>query len=277
MDLYQRISDYKQNNIPIMAVTAVSKTGFGPVDVGKKMIVVDPTHFYGTVGGGAIEYYAQKKALDLLKKRENLLETYVLEEGKIISQSKTLPMACGGEVTLFYEYIGPKETVYIFGAGHVSQALVYVLKTLDYHVSVIDNRQNVIDRFVGADATHHVPFVEFIENNELAANSFIVVCTPSHQYDYHVINKVLEKGIKPKYMGMLCSPDKIKAYLKSTYERFGEDIDLSFFYSPIGLDVGGNTPEEIAISIASEMLAISHKKPGHNHMREILDGQDRYW
>lgn len=277
MELFQLINNYKQKNIPIMAVTAVAKQGFGPVDVGKKMLVVDKTHFYGTVGGGAIEYYAQKRALELLENRENLLETYVLEEGKIVSQSKTLPMACGGEVTLFYEYIGPKETVYIFGAGHVSQALVHVLKTLDYHVSVIDNRKDVIERFVEADAKYNVPFVEFIETHNIISNSFIVVCTPSHQYDYHVINKVLEKQIKPKYLGMLCSPDKIKAYLKSTYERFGKNIDLSYFYSPIGLDVGGNTPEEIAISISSEMLAISHRKLGHNHMREILDGQDRYW
>lgn len=277
MKLFKLISDYKQKNIPIMAVTAVAKNGFGPVDVGKKMLVIDQSHFYGTVGGGAIEYYAQKKAIELLEQRQNLLETYVLEEGKIVSQSKTLPMACGGQVTLFYEYIGPKETVYIFGAGHVSQALVHVLKTLDYHVSVIDNRESVIDRFVGADATYNIPFVDFIDQYKIISNSFIVVCTPSHQYDYHVINKVLEKQIKPKYLGMLCSPDKIKAYLKSTYERFGKDIDLSYFYSPIGLDVGGNTPEEIAISIASEMLAISHKKSGHNHMREILDGQDCYW
>lgn len=277
MELFQLISEYKQKNIPMMAVTAVAKTGFGPVDVGKKMIVVYPAEFHGTVGGGAIEYYAQKKALQLLKKRENLLETYVLEEGKIVSHTKTLPMACGGEVTLFYEYIGPKETVYIFGAGHVSQALVHVLKTLDYHVSVIDDRKDVIDRFKEADAKYHQPFVEFIESNDIVENSFVVVCTPSHEHDYHVINKFFEKGIKPKYLGMLCSPDKIKAYLKSTYTQFGKDIDLSYFYSPIGLDVGGNTPEEIAISISSEMLAISHGKKGHSHMREILDGQDRYW
>lgn len=277
MNIYKILNDHLKKNIPIMAVTAISKTGFGPVDVGKKMIVVDKNHFYGTVGGGAIEYFAQKRALELLKERKHLMETYVLEEGKLVSHSKTLPMACGGEVTLFYEYIGPKETIYIFGAGHVSQALVNVLKTLNYHVSVIDNREEVIDRFEGADAKYNMPFVDFIEKETIQENSFIVVCTPSHKYDYHVINKLLEKRIQPKYLGMLCSPDKIKAYLKSTYETFGSDIDLSFFYSPIGLDLGGNTPEEIAISITSEMLAISNNKPGQKHMREILDGQDRYW
>lgn len=277
MDLYQLILDYKKKNKPMMAVTAVSKIGFGPVEVGKKMIVLEDKKSFGTVGGGAIEYYAQKKAIELLEKRENLLETYVLEEGKIVSNSKTLPMACGGEVTLFYEYIGPKETIYIFGAGHVGQALVNVLKTMNYHISVIDDRKDVIEKFERADAKYNMPFVSFIEEIGVRKNSFVIVCTPSHKYDYHVINKLIELKIEPRYLGMLCSPDKIRDYLESTYKQFGEDLNLDYFYSPIGLDVGGNSPEEIAISISAEILAISHNKKGHNHMRSVLDGQDRYW
>lgn len=277
MDLYQLILDYKKKNKPMMAVTAVSKTGFGPVEVGKKMIVLEDKKSFGTVGGGAIEYYAQKKAIELLENRENLLETYVLEEGKIVSNSKTLPMACGGEVTLFYEYIGPKETIYIFGAGHVGQALVNVLKTMNYHISVIDDRKDVIEKFERADAKYNMPFVSFIEEIGVRKNSFVIVCTPSHKYDYHVINKLIELKIEPRYLGMLCSPDKIRDYLKSTYKQFGEDLNLDYFYSPIGLDVGGNSPEEIAISISAEILSISHNKKGHNHMRSVLDGQDRYW
>jgi len=277
MEIYELINLYKHKNQPIISVTAVHKEGFGPVDIGKKMLVLGEGKYVGTVGGGAIEYYAQKKAIELLGKRQHLLETYVLEEGKVVSQSKTLPMACGGVVTLFYEYIGPKETVYLFGAGHVSQALVNVLKTLDYHISVIDPRKEVIDRFQSADACYNMGFVDFVKEHPIVSNSFIVVCTPSHQFDYHVINELFEQKIVPKYLGMLCSPDKIRAYLESTYERFGKELDLRHFYSPIGLDIGGNTPEEIAISIASEMVAIAHQKKGHLHMREMLNDKDRYW
>ncbi len=277
MDIFKLITDLKQKNIPLMAVTAVKKEGAGPVEVGKKMIVLADKTFIGTVGGGAIEYYAQKKALDLLKEKKSLLETYLLEEGKVIPETKTLPMACGGIVTLFYEYIGPSETIFVFGAGHVGQALVNVLKTMNYHVTVIDNRTEVIEKFKNADELANEPFVDFIEKGKIEDGAFVIVCTPSHQYDYHVINKILELEIKPKYLGMLCSPDKIRAYLKSTYEKFGKNIDLSFFYAPVGLDIGGSTPEEIAISISSEILAISHGKSNHHHMRDILDGKDCYW
>ncbi len=109
-------------------------------------------------------------------------------------------------------------------------------------------------------------------------DSFVIVCTPSHKHDYNVINKVIEKKIKLQYIGMLCSPEKLNDYLGKTYDTFGKDVDLSNFYSPIGLDLGGGSPEEIAISISSEILAVSHSKEGHLHMREALnDGKHSYW
>ncbi len=68
---------------------------------------------------------------------------------------------------------------------------------------------------------------------------------------------------------MLCSPAKLKAYLKTTYETFGKDVDLSNLYAPVGLDLGGGSPEEIAVSIVSEILTVYHGKTGHRHMREM--------
>ncbi|XMB72123.1 XdhC/CoxI family protein [Mycoplasmatota bacterium WC30] len=277
MNIYDQISKYRKQNINLILVTAVFKEGSGPVEVGKKMIYLETDKAYGTVGGGALEYYAREKCKDLIKNRENLLETYLLDEGKIYPESKTLPMACGGKVTLFYEYIGPKETIYIFGAGHVGQALANILKTMAFHVTVIDEREAVINNFQNADILVNKPFVSYIVEEGLKPNSFIIVCTPSHKYDYHVINKVIELDLKPKYMGMLCSPEKLDDYLKSTYKKFGKDIDLSYFYSPIGLDLGGGSPEEIAISITSEILAISHNKKNHSHMRGVFSDNNRYW
>ncbi len=277
MSIYDKISTYRKQNISLILVTAVFKEGSGPVEVGKKMIYLDTDKAYGTVGGGALEYYAREKCKDLLKTRTNLLETYYLQEGKVFNDAMTLPMACGGKVTLFYEYIGPKETIYVFGAGHVGQALVNVIKTMNFHVTVIDDRKEVIENFKNADILVNKPFVKYIEEEGLKTNSFIIVCTPNHKQDYHVINKVIELDIKPKYMGMLCSPEKLDEYLTSTYEKFGRNIDLSYFYSPIGLDLGGGSPEEIAISITSEILAISNDKKNHNHMRSVFSGKNHYW
>ncbi len=143
-----------------------------------------------------------------------------------------------------------------------------VLKTMNYHLTVIDERSQVIDVFEGADRKVAMSFVEFIETETIRRNSYIIVCTPSHKYDYNVLHKVIEKDIKPKYIGMLCSLLKLKDYLSKTYEAYGGDqVNLENFYSPIGLDTGGGSPAEIAASIAAEMLSIQYDKSGHKHMR----------
>ena len=112
-------------------------------------------------------------------------------------------------------------------------------------------------------------FVDYIEKYGLKDNAYIVVCTPSHTNDYHVLNKILEKKYKPAYFGMLCSQKKIAEYLEKAYSTFGKDIDLTNFYSPIGLNIGGNSPEEIAISISAEMLSVFYNKSGINsHLRD---------
>lgn len=277
LDLYEKIIYYKQKNQDMVLVTAVDKEGEGPAEVGKKMLVIDLEHHFGTVGGGALEYYAIKKAVELLKTRSHFTEKYVLDKGKVIIDAKTLPMVCGGTVTLYYEFIGFKNFVYIFGGGHVGQALAKVLKPLQYYLILIDERKEIVDQFEDAHEKHHMAFAKYIEVNAIKDHSLVVVVTPSHTHDYHVINKILEYQLKPKYIGMMCSSEKLKDYLKATYERFGRDIDLSHFYSPIGLNLGGGSPEEIAISIASELLAIEHNKKNHEHMRDLIDDNDHYW
>jgi len=277
LDIYEKIVEYKQQNRDMVLVTAVEKEGEGPVEVGKKMLVVENNLFFGTVGGGALEHYAIQKALTLIKKRSHLTEKYVLDKGKVIEDTKTLPMVCGGTVTLYYEFIGFKNYVYLFGGGHVGKALAQVLKPLQFHITLIDERKPIVDGFEYAHVKFHMHFASFIKEHSIKDNSLVIVVTPSHTSDYHVINQIIEQKLKPKYIGMMCSIEKLKDYLTETYKKYGKDIDLSNFYSPIGLNLGGGSPEEIAISIASEILSIEHGKKEIKHMRELIDDHNHYW
>ena len=279
MNIYQKIAELTTKAIPLVVVSVVEKSGDGPVEVGKKMLVTFNEELYGTVGGGALEFNAIELCKDIFKTKTSMTETYLLNEGKVIKDVKTVPMTCGGVVKLYYEYIGPKEYIYIFGAGHVSQALTNVLKTMNYYVTVIDDRKAVVDKFVGGDDVVLSGFAEYIDKKGLVENSFAVVCTPSHKFDYKVVNKVIEKQIKLKYLGMLCSKEKLKDFIGKTYEKFGKDVDLTNFYSPVGIDLGGGgSPEEIAISITSEILLISNGKKGPKHMRESINNDKyHYW
>ena len=272
VDIYGKINEYRKLGKDLVLVTVTEKEGMGPADVGKKMLVTEDGEAFGTVGGGAIEFYAREKAKEVVKQRKSFSEKYLLCEREVYidNDEVQLPMACGGRATLFYEFVGPKQYVYIFGAGHCGAALAKVLKPLGFHITIIDERKVVIDQLDdSADIKVISGFADYIENKGLRENAYVVVCTPSHTNDYHVLNKILEKNIKPAYFGMLCSKKKIAEYLDKAYETYGPDIDLSNFYSPIGLNIGGNSPEEIAISISGEMLSVFYGKSQFNaHLRE---------
>jgi len=179
MDIYDEIIKMKQTHEPCMTVTVVEKSGDGPVEVGKKMLVGGSGKLVGTVGGGALEHRAIETCKDLLKARKSHLEKYLLKEGEIIGQATTLPMTCGGIITLFYEYIGHGAHIYLFGAGHVSQALCQVLKTMNFYVTVIDDRKDVMDQFVGADAAFHHEKMPLLWYVHLLISMIMRLCTKS--------------------------------------------------------------------------------------------------
>ena len=274
VDIYKKLQEIRSQGKDAVIVTVTEKEGMGPADVGKKMIVTEGNIAFGTVGGGAIEFYAREKCKRVLEDRQSFTEKYVLfdREVKVDNGEVILPMACGGRVTLFYEFVGPKQYVYIFGAGHCGAALAKVLKPLGFYITIIDERDYVINALDdSADIKVNEGFVDYIEKHGLPNNRYIVVCTPSHTNDYNVLNKILELNIKPKYFGMLCSKKKIGDYLARAYEKYGKDIDLSNFYSPIGLQTGGDSPEEVAISIAGEILSVYYNKQDINsHMRDLV-------
>jgi len=279
-NLFDSIQAFRKEGLDMIVVTVTEKVGSGPVNIGKKMVVTEDGRAVGTIGGGKIEFYAREKCKEILKTRTHLTEKYILNESldiQVDTGEVRLDMACGGRVTLYYEFVGPRQFVYIFGAGHCGQALVRVLKPLGFYTVVIDDREVVLNAFEGGDRKVFSGFVDYIEKNGIKENSFLVVCTPSHTNDYHVLNKILEKKIKVAYFGMLCSTRKLGEYLDKTFERFGHDLDLSNFYSPIGLDLGDNSPEDIAIAIAAEMLEIISGKTESKHLRETLDEKHRYW
>ena len=281
VDIYQKLTELRKQGKDVVIVTVTEKDGMGPADVGKKMLVSEDNVAFGTVGGGAIEYYAREKCKEVLKTRQSFTEKYYLidREVKVDDGSVVLPMACGGKATLFYEFLGPKQYVYIFGAGHCGAALARVLKPLGFFTTIIDERDyviNVLDD--SADVKVNEGFVEYLEKHSIPNDRYIVVCTPSHTNDYNVLDAILRLKIKPKYFGMLCSKKKIADYLEKSYEVHGRDIDLSNFYSPIGLQTGGDSPEEVAISIAGEILSVFYGKEDINsHMRNSVPENIKYF
>lgn len=165
------------------------------------------------------------------------------------------PVFQPGEPALYAEPIAQRGRVYIFGGGHVAQALVPVLATVGFSVTVYDERPSLADaaHFPTAEQVLIGPYGEVSRRLTLTAHDYAVIMTPGHQGDYLVLAQVLRTPAR--YIGCIGSSRKVAA----TKERLRGDgfseADIARPYSPIGLPIGGETPEEIAISIAAQLIA----------------------
>ncbi|MCK4329192.1 XdhC family protein [candidate division WOR-3 bacterium] len=266
LDIYEEILKLKKSGGEGVLITVVGKDGHGPASIGDKMLVLNNGKKKGTVGGGAMEEEISRETKEILKKRKNILKRYVLSENNSIMDAKDTGMICGGNITLFYEHICPCARIYIFGAGHIGKALAYHLKNLDYYITLIDNRENALRNYEGSHKTITGNYTDILKGEYIPQGSFFIVTTYSHELDYVVLKRIYEAKWKPKYIGLVASQRKGETILKKLLNNIGKDIDLSILYTPVGLDIGGTTPDEIAISIISEIQSLRYGKKIHKHL-----------
>jgi xanthine dehydrogenase accessory factor len=246
-----------------VVVTVVKKTGSGPAESGTKMLVYTDGSAVGTVGGGAIEKQAIERAVMLFKEKKNHLEEFIMQDS---GEGKQTGMMCGGTATLFFKYYAPKHHIYIFGAGHIGSALVYHLKPLDYFITVLDDRQDVLNALEGADEKILGTFETVLSNDQVEPNSFFIIATYEHKADSVVLNRIFHEGWKPRYVGMVASRHKQKIMLEEL-KKTVPYADMGACYIPVGLDIGGGLPHDIALSITAEIQKIRFKATG-KHLSE---------
>jgi len=262
-NIYNEILELNRGKSAGVLVTVVQKIGSGPADSGVKMLVYPDGSILGTVGGGTIEKMALEKAKAIFRTHENCLEEFTMNEPE--SSGTPTGMLCGGTATLFFEYFAPKNHLYIFGAGHVGKALVYHLRNLDYFVTVIDDRKEVLEKISGADEKTLSSFETALENHEVAVNAYFVIATYQHKYDGLVLNRIYKSGWNPKYVGMVSSRSKQKILLDKLRAEV-PNANLENCFIPVGLDIGGGSPDEIALSIIAEIQSVRYDKTG-GHLR----------
>ncbi len=243
-----------------MLVTVVERSGSVPADPGSKMLVTDRGETYGTVGGGSLENHAIEKAKEVLVSQKSLLQKYSLDKGKAPKDAVSLPMICGGTVALFYEFLPAALSVFVFGAGHVGHALVGHLGSLGYTPTVVDSRKDVLDAVGGVLKVPIDSYAAVGEKISVPGGGFIVIATHTHEYDYEVLKGVYSAGWKPRYTGVVASKKKACEIMERLYKEMGKEIDTRNLFMPVGLDIGGRSVDEIAVSIISEMQAVRYGK-----------------
>ena len=257
-DVFEEVAKIRREGIAAALATVVSGEKGSPGKSGFRMLVYSTGMTSGTVGGGPLEAKVREQALRcILDKKPMFLEFTLGEES-----ADSIGALCGGTVKIFIEPIQGISTLYVFGGGHIAVPLVQFAKALDFSVIVVDDRQQFAnkDRFPLADEVKLGEFGQVIKSIEFHENDYVVIITHGHEHDEEVLKACLSKVKLPSYIGMIGSREKITITYSHLKDQGIQEQLLRKVKAPIGLDIGSQTPAEIAISIAAEIVAHRYGK-----------------
>ncbi len=233
-------------------VTVVATEGSTPQKAGARMLVRADGSQVGTIGGGCVEAEMSRRARQVLASRRPQLAGYDLTP----EQAGEDGLVCGGRMQVFIEPIEGQPTLCLFGAGHVAQPLAHLAHLAGFRVEVLDDRPRFANaqRFPEAERVVVDDFTAGAAQLTLGPNSYAVVVTRGHKGDAEALRSVLGRGLR--YVGLLGSVPKMVHVFQALVEQGLRLEELEQVHTPVGLDIGAQTPEEIAVSILAEMIAV---------------------
>ena len=319
-EMLQTMKTHLEQGNDLVLVTVIASSGATPRGAGARMLIGKSGRICGTIGGGAVEYRAEKIAQTVLESKRSYGHDFTLTKDDV----QNLGMICGGACDVFFHYIPAHDRtaiamaeeaearfaegsdlwlisdiaaggtlsltdrtntalsghltrhphrlkdagndlyieqincsgrVYIFGGGHVAQALVPVLAYVGFRCVVIDDREAFTEKalFPGAEKVILGDFSRISDYCTIGGEDYVCVMTRGHAYDTVVQAQVLK--CRPTYCGVIGSKFKAAGVRKTLQEEYGlADEELDLVTTPIGLNIKGETPAEIAISIAAQMI-----------------------
>ena len=286
-ELTLRASERIREGQPLMLVHIISSEGSTPRGNDAYMIVDRDGISMGTVGGGKVEYRATLDAVKLLAEGASGKKSYSLSREDVAD----LGMICGGNVDMEFvllkageasereaslnclselerAYLESQNRVIIFGAGHVAMATVPLLENIGFSCTVYDDRAEFAseENFPEADRIICDSYEDVLKKVDVGERDYVIIMTRGHQYDYEIQKQILRT--KAMFIGVIGSRAKLETIseklIKDGYSK--EDIDR--FYAPLGLQIAAETPEEIAVSIAAELILVRANAEGRRKVRQ---------
>jgi xanthine dehydrogenase accessory factor len=255
--VYETLAEMERNRKPGVLCTVILSKGSTPRGTGSKMIVFLDGTIVGTVGGGEIEGRVIKTALEALRDGKPKKMSYDL-----VDPDKGDPGICGGSVEVFVEPIFPRPQLVIVGGGHVGQAVAHLGKWLGFHVVITDDREEYSRPDVIPDADDWIscPMEELPERIDFSPGSVIILATRSMTIDVQGIPELIK--VPSAYIGLISSRRRWKLTADELRQAGVADEDIQRIHAPIGLDIGAETPEEIALSILGEVIMVLREGSG---------------
>lgn len=260
MDLFEEIVRLRKAGRRAALATIVHTNGSIPSYESSRMLVREDGSIAGTIGGGCVEADVWAAAKEVIRAETPRKMTFNLNNEATYDNG----LICGGTLEVFVEPILPQPTLYIFGGGHVSIALANAAHTAGFAIGIIDDREAFANaqRFPMASEIH-TSFENAFAKLQPNASTYIVIVTRGHKDDMHVLRWAVEQPAR--YIGMIGSKRKVLSVYKALVLEGVSAEKFTRVHAPVGLEIGALTPEEIAISITAELIAIRRNASGAAH------------
>jgi xanthine dehydrogenase accessory factor len=252
MDVYEELVRLRNLGQRCALATIVEVRGSIPSYESAKMLVREDGSIVGTIGGGCVEAEVWNAAREVIQNEQPRRLTFNLGQDAAYDNG----LICGGQLDIFIEPVMPVPHAFIFGAGHISKSLSKVATLAGFATVVVDNRESFAntERFPEAAAVHAGEYEEVFPQLAINDTSYVIIVTRGHRDDMRVLKLAL--STPARYLAMIGSKRKVLNVIR---ELEKEGVDRAAFekiHAPMGLDIGAISPEEIAISVAAEMIAV---------------------
>jgi xanthine dehydrogenase accessory factor len=255
INLWQDISNSLQARTPVVVATVVRDSGSVPRRSGAKMLVLPDGKTRGTVGGGLFESLVIRDALNALACRQSVTRGYSFNpEG---TNPQAFGAVCGGRAEIFLEVLMPPDRLLIVGGGHCGRALARMASLLDFSIVLADDRAEFARpedyAYPNVESVMHLP-PDYAGLPVPDENTYVALVSKGFVTDEAALRRVLDSPAA--YIGMIGSKRKREVVYDALRADGVPEEKLSRVHAPIGLDIGADTPEEIAVSILAEIIQV---------------------
>ncbi len=251
-DLYEQIVEIRRTGMRAALATIINRKGSTPRKDPAKILILEDGRQLGSIGGGCIEAEVIKESLAVMRVEKPRLLSFDLTDENAEESS----LLCGGTMEVYLEPILPDPVLFIFGAGHVGQCAAATAQSVGFKIAVVDDRIKYAnsERFPGADTVYVGPWDEVFKKLPINNSSYILIATRGHQFDLTCLRFSVRSPAK--YIGLLGSRRKTRLLFEVLEKEGIDPVNFQRVFAPVGLEIGSETPEEIAVSIVAELVAV---------------------
>jgi xanthine dehydrogenase accessory factor len=257
--LFDRLAEAERKGQPVALCTVIRAQGSVPRHAGSKMLVFEDGSIAGSIGGGELEARVIAAARKALADGQARITPYTLSD-----PSQGDPGVCGGEVEVFVDPIGTRPTVVVFGGGHVGRAVVHLAHWLGFRTVIADDRPEFASAESAPEADEHIvcSLAELAERTQIDSRTYLVLTTRGVSVDVEGVPALLDSPAV--YLGIIGSRRRWETAAAELEARGAPRAKLERVHSPMGLELNAETPEEIAVSILSEIILLRRGGTGES-------------